>query len=312
MNTKEFLLFCLLLFIFPPIQCIKAEKFVVYDESFSLSPNENIWCSFNITSLPVYGHFEVTCNAGLDLYIMNESDSQKWFAGETEINAFYRKVRNTSFYFTFSGTGIWLVVLDNTKTTNIVKNGNLTITLSDKAPPRVLNAYFEMNDELNPTNLTFYAEVQDLGSGIAEVILYYYFRTSGELNQMGGNGAALLQDDLDWLKTPMTTQVSNETDQFVLYMVTVDFVDATSNLDIIYRISTEDEVGNINPAAFDSRDYPQRIVDQRFIYRSPGLPEWVLLVAGLAVFVSFIGSIVYVKFLTKRQIRVVIKNNSFN
>jgi hypothetical protein len=197
MNTKEFLLFCLLLVIFNPIQCIKAEKFVVYDESFSLDPNEYIWCSFNITSLPVYGHFEVTCNTELDLYIMNESDSQKWFAGETEIYAFYREVRNTSFSFTFSGTGIWLVVLDNTKTTNIVKNGHLTITLSDQ------------------------------------------------------------------------------------------------------RI-------------FDIRDYPQRVKDQRFVYQSPGLPGWVLLVAGLAVFLSFIGSIVYVKFLTKRQIRVVIKNNSFN
>ncbi|MHA2245648.1 MAG: hypothetical protein ACXADY_11845 [Candidatus Hodarchaeales archaeon] len=312
MNPKGFFLFCVLLVILNPIPCIKAEKFVAYNESFSLGPNEYIWCSFNITCLPVYGHFEVTCNAGLDLYIMNESDSQKWFAGETEINAFDRKVRNTSFYFTFSGTGIWFVVLDNTKTTNIVKNGHLTITLSDKAPPRVLNAYFELNDELDPTNLTFYAEVQDLGSGIAEVILYYYFQTSSELDQMGGNGAALLQDDLDWLKAPMMAQVSNETDQFILYMVTVDFVYATSNLDIIYRISTEDKAGNVNPFAFDNRDYPHRIIDHRFIYNPPGLPEWVLLVAGLVVFVSLAVSIVYVKFLAKRQVLVVIKKNSFN
>jgi hypothetical protein len=177
-----------------------------------------------------------------------------------------------------------------------------TFTLEDKAPPRVLNAYFERNDELNPTNLTFYAEVQDFGLGVAEVILSYYFRPSDELNQTGGNGASLFQDDLDWLDTPMTVQVSNETGQFIMYTVTVDFIHANSNLEIIYLISTEDEVGNSNPAAFDIRDYPERIEDQKFIYQSPGLPEWVLLVAGLAVFVIFVGSIVYVKFIRKPEL----------
>jgi hypothetical protein len=177
-----------------------------------------------------------------------------------------------------------------------------TFTLEDKAPPRVLNAYFEKNDELNPTNLTFYAEVQDFGLGVAEVILYYYFRPSDDLNQTGGNGAALLQDDLDWLDASMTVQVANETGQFSLYMITVDFVHEKSSRDIIYRISTEDDAGNINPSAFDIRDYPQRIEDQRFSYQSPGLPEWVLLVAGLAVFVIFVGSIVYVKFIRKPEL----------
>jgi hypothetical protein len=176
------------------------------------------------------------------------------------------------------------------------------VTLEDEAPPRVLNAYFEKNDELNPTNLTFYAEVQDFGSGIAEVILYYYFRPSDELNQTGGNGAALLQDGLDWLDASMTVQVTNETGQFILYMVTVDFIHENSNLEIIYLISTEDEAGNNNPAAFDIRDFPERIEDQKFVYQSPGLPEWVLLVAGLAVFVIFVGSIVYVKFIRKPEL----------
>jgi hypothetical protein len=174
-------------------------------------------------------------------------------------------------------------------------------TIEDKAPPRILNAYFEWDDELNPTNLTFYAEVQDFGSGIAEVILSYYFRPS-ELNQTGGNGAALLQDDLDWLEAPMTVQVANESGQFILYRVTVDFIQATSDMEIIYRISTEDQVSNRNPVAFDIRDYPERIKDQQFIYQPPGLPEWVLLVAGLAVFVIFVGSIVYVKFIRKPEL----------
>jgi hypothetical protein len=164
-----------------------------------------------------------------------------------------------------------------------------------------------MNHETYPTKLTFYVKVQDLGSGVAEVILYYCFRPSDDLNQAG--------DDLDWVDMPMTVQMTNETDlpvDVILYLTTVDFPPANSDYDIIYRISTEDKAGNIDPAAFDIRDYPQRINDQRFIYTPHGLPEWVLLVAGFAVFISFIGSIVYVKFLTKRPIRVVVKKNSFS
>jgi len=187
-------------------------------------------------------------------------------------------------------------------TYEILLTETFTFTFEDKAPPRVLNAYFEMDDEINPTNLTFYTEVQDFGPGIKEVILFYYFRPSEELNQTGGNGAALLREDLEWLDVPMMVQVSNETGQFVLYMVIVDFVHASSNLDIIYRISTEDKANNSNLFAFDIRDYPQRIIGERFIYQPPGLPEWVLLVAVLVIFIIFIGSIVYVKFIRKPEL----------
>jgi hypothetical protein len=185
-----------------------------------------------------------------------------------------------------------------------IKAGILTIPLEDKAPPSILDAFFTMNHDQNPTKLTFYAKVQDLGSGVAEVILYYYFRPSDDLNQAG--------DHLDWVDVPMTVQMTNDTDQVILYKATVDFPPVYSDYCIIYRISTEDKAGNIDPAAFDIRDYPQRIIDQRIIFTPRGLPEGVLLIAGLAVFASFIWSILYVKFLNKRPIRVVVKKNSFN
>jgi hypothetical protein len=188
------------------------------------------------------------------------------------------------------------------QTFEIYTTDNFNITVEDTVAPRVINAYFITNHDTNPTNITFYGEVQDFGSGVTNVILYYYFRPSIETNQTGGNGATVLQEDLDWLEAPMTVQLDNKTGNFILYMITVEFVHEKSNRDIIYRISTEDEDGNINPAAFDIRDYPQRIEDQRFIYQSPGLPEWVLLVAGLAVFVIFMGSVVYIKFIRKPEL----------
>ncbi|MFX0086420.1 MAG: hypothetical protein ACFFAU_12190 [Candidatus Hodarchaeota archaeon] len=189
MNAKKFFLCCLLLVILNPIQWIKAEELIIYDRSFSIGPNSYIWCSFNITSLPMYGYFEVTCNSVIDLYIMNENDFQEWFAGETENCAFYSEVSNTSLYFTFSGTGIWYVVLENANIMNIYEKGHLIITLSDSYSP---------------------------------------------------------------------------------------------------------------------------MMDQRFIYTTPGLPQLFILVAELAVFVSFLVSIIYVKFLTKQSIKVVVKKNSFN
>ncbi|MFX1248874.1 MAG: hypothetical protein ACFFBQ_15915 [Promethearchaeota archaeon] len=80
------------------------------------------------------------------------------------------------------------------------------------------------------------------------------------------------------------------------------FTQAPYSLAIIYRVSTEDVAGNSNPVAFDIRDYPERLGAEKIIYNPPGLPEWVLLVAGLVVFVIFIGSIVYVKFIRKPEL----------
>jgi hypothetical protein len=73
-------------------------------------------------------------------------------------------------------------------------------------------------------------------------------------------------------------------------------------MDIIYRIYTEDVDGNYDDSAFDIRNFEDRVRDQRFIWQPPGLPEWVLLVAGLAIFVIFIGSIVYIKFIRKPEL----------
>ncbi|MFX0211095.1 MAG: hypothetical protein ACFFDT_34265, partial [Candidatus Hodarchaeota archaeon] len=115
----------------------------------------------------------------------------------------------------------------------------------------------------------------------------------------GGEGAGILQDEPDWLEAQMIYE--NSFNDISNYSVTVAFPHNNSNLDIIYRIYTEDINGN-GHYAFDIRDFPERIKTERFTYQTPGLPTWVLLVAGLVIFVIFIGAVIYVKFIRKPEL----------
>jgi hypothetical protein len=171
-------------------------------------------------------------------------------------------------------------------------------TLDDKAPPRVQNAFFTKNDDVNPTNLTFNADIEEYGSGIAEIILYYYYQPVNNSN--GGEGAEVAQMEQNWCEISMN--FLNSSEGISRYAVTVPFVHNNSNVDILYYISTQDNEGNINTNAFDIRDYPQRINDQRFIFTSPGLPQWVLLAAALVIAVIFMGTVVYVRFIRKPEL----------
>ncbi|MFX0087837.1 MAG: hypothetical protein ACFFAU_19450, partial [Candidatus Hodarchaeota archaeon] len=172
------------------------------------------------------------------------------------------------------------------------------LILEDKAPPRVTNAFFTKNDGLNPTNLTFNADIEEFGSGIAEVILYYYYQPVTDSN--GGEGAETAQTILNWQEAPMI--FLNSSGGLYHYSVTVPFVHNNSNIEILYYISTQDNEGNNNPYAFDIRDFPQRIYDQRFIYTPPSLPQWVLMIAVLVIATIFIGVVVYVRFIRKPEL----------
>ena len=166
-------------------------------------------------------------------------------------------------------------------------------TLVDKAPPRVIYARFTKDDERNPTSLTFYAEVEEFGLNVSEVVLYYYFVPLSETGDNAGLGATVLQTELY-----STMNLQNISDNIYLFSVTVDFQHEQSDTEIHFRISTRDTDGNINELAFDNTGLP----DQTFFYQPPGLPEEVLWVAGLVIFVIFVGSIVYVKFIRKPEL----------
>jgi hypothetical protein len=86
------------------------------------------------------------------------------------------------------------------------------------------------------------------------------------------------------------------------YAVTVPYPEDGENYEILYWVSTSDMDGNSNPIAFDIRDYPDRIINEKIIRPPGGLPEELLLVAGLAVLLIFVGSVVYVRFIRKPEI----------
>lgn len=175
----------------------------------------------------------------------------------------------------------------------ITNEMSYVFTLLDKSPPRVVNAWFLKDDERNPTSLTFYAKVEEFGLNISEVILYYYFLPVTETESTAGLGATILQTELH-----STMIFQNKSDNIFLYSVIVDFQHEQTDTEIHYRISTRDADGNTNEYAFDNTGLP----DQTFIFQPPGLPQWVLLVAASIVFVIFIGSIVYIKFIRKPEL----------
>jgi hypothetical protein len=185
---------------------------------------------------------------------------------------------------------------------------SFNFTIKDNAPPRVLDAFFNRNEDINPTNLIFYANIQEYGSGISEVILSYYFEPANRFEEnSGGLGSFTTQEGtLIWLNADMvyhnTSYINNEV--FYVYRITVPFNSNGTNWNVIYRLSTSDNAGNVNPYAFDilSQD-PDRVDRDVIIYSPPGIdPTLVLLIVGVTILIAFFGSLVYVKFIRKPEL----------
>ncbi|MFX1508468.1 MAG: hypothetical protein ACFFDC_20500, partial [Promethearchaeota archaeon] len=173
-----------------------------------------------------------------------------------------------------------------------------TFHLEDKAPPRVNDAWFV--HDVNPTNITFYAEIQEYGSGISEIILYYSFTPANDtkVSSLGGIGSNNLQHEhqvqMSW---------HNETADSVLYQATIPFNPNGSNWKIIYRISTMDNNGNEDPYAFDILNFPERY-DADIVYFTPlGItPTLLIIIVSITIILAIMGSIVYVKFIRKPEL----------
>jgi hypothetical protein len=178
----------------------------------------------------------------------------------------------------YLNTNMSVVVKSTSKVLNtnyeIYSLHSFSFILEDKAPPRVVDAYFDWNNAIDPTNLTFEAKIQEFGSGIDEVELFYYFRSTEDYE---GNGASITQ--INPVQAIMNLKDYNTPENYYIYEITVKFFHNNTDTDIIYWITTTDNAGNTAPLAFDIRDDPQRIEEQRFIYTPPGLPDWILLVS---------------------------------
>ncbi|MFX0088036.1 MAG: hypothetical protein ACFFAU_20450, partial [Candidatus Hodarchaeota archaeon] len=128
---------------------------------------------------------------------------------------------------------------------------NFNFTVEDKAAPRVEYTGWRLNDLKNPTNITFYANVTDYGSDIAEVLLYYYFRPYSEENASIGIGAS--SQEIEWRIIEML--LHNTTNNVPTYSVTVLFDHNNTNWEIIYVIYPTDSSGNTHKG-YDSQNDP--------------------------------------------------------
>ncbi|MFX1283441.1 MAG: DUF2341 domain-containing protein [Promethearchaeota archaeon] len=169
---------------------------------------------------------------------------------------------------------------------------NLNFTVVDSAAPRVFNAYFAPSE----VNITFFAEVEEFGSGINSVICHYYFEPVNETE--GGAGGSINH----YVHSSQMTFL-NSTDSAQLYLVTIPFKQNGTDWRVIYWIETFDNAGNHNPRAFDVlRDEPESVDLNIIKFIPPGLPQWILLVAGAIIFLIFFGAVVYVRFIRKAEL----------
>ncbi|MHA2203218.1 MAG: hypothetical protein ACW991_05970, partial [Candidatus Hodarchaeales archaeon] len=115
-----------------------------------------------------------------------------------------------------------------------------TALLTDTAPPRIVDAYFVPDEEINPNALTFYCELEEYGSGVDQVILFYYFEAVDEVpSNNGGSGSAIEQT---YTQIPMTKH--NETAASIYYGISVPFSPNGTNWKVIYQIQATDNAGN--------------------------------------------------------------------
>ncbi|MFW9992573.1 MAG: DUF2341 domain-containing protein [Candidatus Odinarchaeota archaeon] len=163
-------------------------------------------------------------------------------------------IQETSF-IDLIGTNITVVVTVKTRIGiyEIKRTANFTFTIEDNAPPRVLAAAFIWNyakeGDYYPVNITFFAEIEEFGKGIENVLLFYYFQAVSGETTVSGNGALFfqrikhVQDDYSFTSIPMIRY--NETH----YSVTVDYA-PTENTLVYFKIQVTDAAGNINYNAF--------------------------------------------------------------
>jgi hypothetical protein len=168
---------------------------------------------------------------------------------------------------------------------SIKSRTSLSFSIQDYAPPRITRAWFVKD---NSTSLTFHAEIEEFGVNISEIILYYYF-----IPITTGIGATILQTELN---AEMNYQ--NKSADLYLYTVTIHFHHNQSSYNVNFRISTEDEDGNIDKFAYTNQDSTDKLLE----FIPPGLPVWVLYLAAGVILIILLGSFVYVKYVRKPEL----------
>lgn len=213
--------------------------------------------------------------------------------------------------YTYPNTELIVKIQVVTELKNYSQNATITSTFmftfmaEDTAPPRVKNAFYVLNDKFNPTNLTFYAQIEEYGSGVDEIILYYHFE-GANLDSNGGVGSFILEEETLWLQKEMKFQ--NQTGKLAIYSVTVPISQNGTDWKVIYYVSTTDKRGNVNENAFQI-DPQQAEKDIIHYHAQEGVtpsPETLLFLFSVIISIAIISvgtSMIYTKYSSKSELR---------
>jgi hypothetical protein len=150
------------------------------------------------------------------------------------------------------------------------------------------------DEEINPSTLTFYCELEEYGSGIDQVTLYYAFEVADDIPSGNDGGGATIKQT--YSQIPMDKH--NETTTSSYYTITVPFNPNGTNWEVLYQIHASDKAGNLLTFNIPTGD-PRNLVP----FTPPGVnPTLVMIIVGVTLFLAFIGSIVYVKFIRKPEL----------
>jgi hypothetical protein len=166
-----------------------------------------------------------------------------------------------------------------------------TFTIEDNAPPRVEIAGFSWNDDQQPTNVTFYALVQEYGSGIDSITLLYYLKAvSGENATNGASSyyrTKTYQDTSNLSDFNSTEMTFNGTH----YVATVDYT-PIQNTEVYFTVRVADQSGNVNGNAYPDGIDLQNVRDKIFKYIVPF--DIMTLLPYIVVFVAIVAILAFV------------------
>ncbi|MHA2101128.1 MAG: LamG-like jellyroll fold domain-containing protein, partial [Candidatus Kariarchaeaceae archaeon] len=173
----------------------------------------------------------------------------------------------------------------------ISNTGIFEFIMEDHAPPRVDNVVIELDDDQEPTNITFTVYTQEYGSGIDNITLYYFFKPVSELDN-----ALTYQNFLRYRiwqsesAPPGFIPIVLKAIDSSVYSGTADFQVNTSVL-ILYQIQIFDQSGNVNFNAWpDGMDLDKT---KKYTLSTGGIPleevlTYILVIIVVMLIFSFI------------------------
>ncbi|MHA2027926.1 MAG: hypothetical protein ACW99F_03870, partial [Candidatus Hodarchaeales archaeon] len=272
--------------------------------------NYILW--FNVTSNPVY---PVSTTArptiGLDLIVNNTEpifDIATWNPTTRlyELNWFFTNYEQLN-----SSVDVTVVISSNVRYNAIPSLVSAELffdfQLLDTAPPRVKSVSVDFLDEQLIDNITFTVEIEEFGSTIENVTLFYYFEstTSEQENtsiQSLRNFKLMQTAQLPaGYKTILLTMVDASEFGFSTWKAMVD-INVNSSVLILYQIQVSDNNGNIDfnawPTGLDVSSA------EKYTYPISGIPieEVLTYVAAIMVIMVIFSFIVIKKFRSKELV----------